>query len=220
LRYHDIVMASREKQAEPRPAPRLYLITPVVTDAGEFAPLLTDVLAAADIAAVLLRLAESDERALINGVKTIAPIAQHAGAALLIDGHPDLVARGGADGAHLTGIAAFNAALAALKPDRIAGAGGLATRHDVMLAAEAGADYVMFGGPDQQPGAILDRVGWCAELFELPCVGYAPTGADIEPLITAGADFIALDHVWQDPHGVAQAIRDVAGRLSLAEPAQ
>ena len=33
--------------------------------------------------------------------------------------------RAGADGAHLTGIEAFAAALAKLKPDRIAGCGGL-----------------------------------------------------------------------------------------------
>ena len=42
----------------------------------------------------------------------------------------------------------FSAAVASLKPDRIAGCGGLATRHDAMLAAESGADYVMFGEPD------------------------------------------------------------------------
>ena len=38
---------------------------------------------------------------------------------------PSIAARAGADGAHLTGIEAFAAALALLKPDRIAGAGGL-----------------------------------------------------------------------------------------------
>ena len=47
-----------------------------------------------------------------------------------------------------------------------------------MLAGEAGADYVMFGEPDRRGGrppfdAIVERVEWWAELFELPCVGYA-----------------------------------------------
>ena len=69
---------------------------------------------------------------------------------------PQLAARAGADGAHLTGIEAFAAALGALKPDRIAGAGGLRSRHDAMLAAEAGADYVMFGEPAPTP---LPRAG-------------------------------------------------------------
>jgi thiamine-phosphate pyrophosphorylase len=213
-------MASREKQAEPRPAPRLYLISPIVAEAAEFVPRLTDALAGAEVAALLLRLADSDERTLINCIKTVAPAAHDAGAALLIDGHADLAARGGADGAHLTGIDAFNAALEQLKPDRIAGAGGLATRHDVMLAAEAGADYVMFGAPDIELAATEDRVSWCAELFELPCVAYVRSATEIEPLITAGADFIALDYVWQGLGDLKQALREAATQLREPEAVQ
>ena len=83
-------MASRPKQAEPRPAPRLYLITPAGIDAAE----LRGAIEAADIAAVLLRLGDGDERSLINRVKAAVPIVQDKGAALLLDGHPELVARG------------------------------------------------------------------------------------------------------------------------------
>jgi len=106
-------MASRPKQPEPRPAPRLYLITPPIAEAGELAPALTDALASAEIAAVLLRLADSNERTLVDRVQALAPIAQNAGAALLLDGHVDLEARSGADGAHLDGIDKFSAALGA-----------------------------------------------------------------------------------------------------------
>src|ERR1700693_6062670 len=44
-------------------------------------------------------------------------------------------------------------------PNRIVGgdAGGLHSRHDAMLAAEVGADYVMFGEPDA--AATFPRVG-------------------------------------------------------------
>ena len=56
--------------------------------------------------------------------------------ALLLDGRSEMVGRAGADGAHITGIEAFAAALSTLKPDRIAGAGGLRSRHDAMLAGE------------------------------------------------------------------------------------
>ena len=141
-------MASRPKNPAPRPAPRLYLMTPPVADASAFSDQLASALDAGDVAAVLLRLAEADERTLINRVKALAPAVQDKGAALLLDGRANLVARGGADGAHLSGIADFTAALETLKPERIAGAGGLASRHDAMLAAEQGADYVMFGEPD------------------------------------------------------------------------
>ena len=88
---------------------------------------------------VLVRLKQTDQRTMISRVKALAPAIQNAGAALLLDGHVELVARGGADGAHLTGVAALEDALPSLKPDRIAGVGGLATRHDSMAAGELGA---------------------------------------------------------------------------------
>ena len=143
------------------------------------------------MAAVLLPIAGDDERALLNSVKALAPSVQGAGAALLLDGRADLVARAGADGAHLAGIDEFSAAVASLKPDRIAGCGGLATRHDAMSAAESGADYVMFGEPDERGhrpsfDAVLERVEWWAEVFEIPCVGYAAHPDEIAPLVGGG----------------------------------
>ena len=122
---------------------------------------------------------------------------QETGAALLLDGHAEIAARAGADGAHLTGIEAFTAAVEGLKPARIAGCGGLHTRDDAMLAAERGADYVMFGEPEadgQRPSfeAILERIEWWAEVFEIPCVGFAATPDEVGPLVAAGADFVAI----------------------------
>ena len=136
----------------PRPAPRLYLITPPLGDPASFGRALAAALDAGDVAAVLLRLADSDERTLVNRAKAIATVVQPRDIALLVDGRADIAIRAGADGAHLTGIAALTAALGALKPDRIAGSGGLRSRHDAMLAAEAGADYAMFGEPDHSGG--------------------------------------------------------------------
>ena len=178
-----------------------------------------------DIAAVLLRLADSDERTLINRVKAMAAPVQDKGAALLLDGNVDLVARAGADGAHLTGIAEFTEALADLKPERIAGAGGLMTRHDAMLAAEQGADYVMFGEPDAtgvRPAiaAVEERIAWWAEVFESPCVAYAASLHEVAPLVAAGADFIALgDFLWRDPHAIAATTSEASRLLRLPEPA-
>src|SRR5271166_437480 len=84
------------KSAPARPAPRLYLATPVVDDPDRFIARLPDLSATADIAAVLLRLKEADHRSMISAVKMIAPVVQAAGGALLLDGHVELVARGGA----------------------------------------------------------------------------------------------------------------------------
>lgn len=218
-------MNSRSKSADQRPAPRLYLITPPIADASAFAGDLTAALAAADVAAVLLRLADAGERELINCAKSLAPIAQARDTALILDGHTEFVARAGADGAHFLDIDAFSAALPTLKPERIVGAGGLTTRHDAMLAAESGADYVMFGEPDangQRPAfaAIEERLAWWAEVFEAPCVGYAAQFDEIAPLVAAGADFVALgDWIWADTAGVPDALARAAREMALPETA-
>jgi thiamine-phosphate pyrophosphorylase len=195
----------------------------VPQDAAGLANQLADALGAADIAAVLLRLPATDERGQVNHVKALAPTVQNRGAALLLDGHPDLAARAGADGSHLSGIEALGSAIATLKPARIAGCGGLETRHEAMVAAEAGADYVMFGEPDTSGGrpafeAIAQRVAWWAEVFEIPCVGFAATLDEVEPLAAAGADFIAMgDCVFGAGYGAAAAVADAARRLAIAE---
>src|SRR5688572_19949153 len=111
------------------PAPRLYLATPPLTDGAALAPQLAGLLAAADIAAVLVRLADADERSKINRVKALAATVQTPGAALLLDGHVELVARSGADGIHVDRVALLSDALEQLKPDRIVGVGGLHSRH-------------------------------------------------------------------------------------------
>jgi thiamine-phosphate pyrophosphorylase len=206
-------MASRPKHATPRPTPQLYLATPALADAA-FAPELDRAMNAARAAAVLFRLAGGDERSRINLVKALAPAIQGSGAALLLDGHVELVARAGADGAHLSGIEAMQEALPTLKPDRIAGVGGLTTRHDSMAAGEAGADYVLFGEPDrmkQRPSteAIAERLQWWAELFEPPCVGFAASAEETYRFAAAGADFVLVgDFIWNDARGVAVALMD------------
>jgi thiamine-phosphate pyrophosphorylase len=206
-----------------KPAPRLYVVTPVVDDPNAISGALGEVLGAADVAAVLLRLQDADERSLINRVKAVAPGVQAAGAALIIDGRPGIVGRAGADGAHLPGADALRASVATLKPDFITGAGGLYSRHDAMVAAEAGADYVMFGEPDasgQHPSyeAVIDRVAWWAEVFEIPCVGYAVTLDAISGMVAAGADFVAAgDALFADPRGPVAAAAEAAARLTVAE---
>jgi len=215
-------MARRRPHAPPPPASRLYLVAPPVECAPQLGHDLDRVLAVADVAAVLLRLPDAGEQSLIAYATAIAPVVQHRGAALLLDGHPEIVAGAAADGAHLTGVDAFIAARERLQPQRIAGAGGLRTRHDAMLAAERGADYVMFGEPDRgRPpfDMTVERVAWWAELFEPPCVGYAGSLDEVAALAAAGADFVALgEFVFSDSRRACAMMRTAADRLTAPEP--
>jgi thiamine-phosphate pyrophosphorylase len=213
------------KPATPRPVPRLYLATPEVDDPQSLLASLPSLLAQTDVAAVLLRLKPTDQRTMISCIKALAPVIQDKGSALLVEGHVELVARGGADGAHLTGIAAMEDALPTLKPDRIAGVGGLATRHDSMAAGEAGADYVLFGEPDakqQRPSvdAIAERLGWWAELFEPPCVGFAVSLEEAREFAAAGADFVLVgDFIWNDARGAGVALKEAEQAIQQAHAA-
>jgi thiamine-phosphate pyrophosphorylase len=210
------------KPPPPRPAPRLYLATPEVDDPPHLVRDLPDLLAAADVAAVLVRLKETDQRTMISRIKQLAPAIQNAGAALLVEGHVELVARAGADGAHLAGIAALEEALPSLKPDRIAGVGGLATRHDSMAAGELGADYVLFGEPDAKgvrpsAEAIAERLQWWDELFEPPCVGFAVSLDEASEFAAVGADFVLVgDFIWADPRGAKAALIDAGQAIAKA----
>jgi thiamine-phosphate pyrophosphorylase len=212
--------ASRGRSNKPRQ--RLYLVTPAIDDAAPVAAALERALGAGDIAAVLLRLADGAERELIERTKRIAAQVQSREVALVLDNRAEIVARAGADGAHLSGVAKLAATLALLKPERIAGAGGLRSRHDAMLAGEAGADYVMFGEPDRngrRPSfdELQERLTWWAELFEIPCVAYAAGKDEVAPLARTGADFIALgDWIWSAPEGATKAIADAAAKLDEA----
>ncbi len=210
-----------------RPPPRLYLVTPLLGDVAPFVLNLDAALSAGDIAAVLLRLEHGEERTLISRVKAVAAIVQRRDIALLLDGHPQIAITAGADGAHLTGTEALTAAIGALKPSYIVGAGGLRSRDDAMLAGESGADYVMFGEPDRWDSprsfeAILERVRWWAEVFEPPCVGYAAILDEVAPRAQAGADFVALgDWIWTHPRGPIEALKAANAALiaSAAERA-
>jgi thiamine-phosphate pyrophosphorylase len=206
---HAVSMGTKGHQ---RVAPRLYLVTPPVGNPADVADGLADALNATDIAAVLLRLADGDEAAQLERIKALRILIQSNGAALLLDGHAALVAPAEADGAHLTGIDAFKGAAPTLKPARIAGCGGLVTRHDAMLAGESGADYAMFGEPDatgRRPSfdAVVERVAWWTEIFQVPCVAFAGNLGEVEQLARVNAEFVAVgDDIWRNARSMADAV--------------
>ncbi|MEZ2407055.1 thiamine-phosphate pyrophosphorylase [Bosea sp. OAE752] len=181
------------------PSPtRLMLVTPPVEDADAMAFRLMQAMAGGDVAAILLRLTPGDDRSRIERVKRLAGPVQGNSVALIVEDNALVAARGGADGVHITGgPQAIAEARASLKTERIIGVGGLRARHDAMDAGEAGVDYVMFGEPRPDGSmpplpAVIERAGWWAEIFETPCVAYAPDADSIEPLIETGAEFVAL----------------------------
>lgn len=209
--------------------PRLSLLSPPVTDAEAFRPALADACAAAPISAVLLQLAPADERTLVNRVKLLSAVAHgHDAALILVEPasatpafDPVAVAtRGGADGVHTRSPERVRTLRERLGPGRNLGAGGLRSRHDTMEAGEAGVDYVLFGEPRPDGSvpaldSVIERSEWWAEIFQIPCVAFAPTLATLPRLAATGAEFVALgDAVWTHPAGPGAAVREAAAAIA------
>lgn len=205
---------------------RLYLVTPV--SAGpDFADTLARALDAGDVAAVQLRLKEADDDRWRRTADALGRVAQARQVAFLLNDRADLVAECGADGVHVgqTDMPAGDSRRL-IGADRTLGVTCHDSRDLAMTAGEDGADYVAFGAffptttkdaPTQADPAIL---AWWSELMELPCVaigGIMP--ANCAPLVTAGADFLAVvGAVWAHPEGAAAGVRAMNAAIAAAPP--
>ena len=201
---------------------RLHLVLPAASNASDLLARLDAAMSAGDVASVLVPAIDASDRAAKDSVKAVAAIVQARGAALLVE-DARLAARLGADGVHLRKTDRdLSDAIDSLQPERIVGVGGPLSRDDAMRAGEMGADYLMFGeladgtaSPDR--AATLDQVGWWAEIFNVPCIGFAAQLDDVEDLATVGAEFIGLaDALWRDPRGAAAAVQDAQAAIARA----
>lgn len=218
---------------EPTPPDcRLYLITPPRLEPEGFAETLTAALGAGDVACVQLRLKQEDGETTADAdtirraTDILMPITQAAGAAFLINDRADLAAELGADGVHVgQNDTPYEEARNLVGPDHIVGVTCHATRHLAMVAGEAGADYVAFGAfhkTDTKTAiskAEPEILTWWSTLFEIPCVAIGGiTVENAAPLVTAGADFLAVSAgVWGHAHGPAAAVADFNRIISEAE---
>ena len=195
---------------------RLYLISPPRFALESFAAELAHALDAGDVAAFQLRMKDVGDGPILQAAERLLPIVQNAGAAFILNDRPDLAARVGADGVHVgQSDAPYAQARKLMGPDRIVGVTCHDSRHLAMQAGEAGADYVAFGAfyPSQTKTpptfAEPELLEWWQALMEIPCVAIGGiTVANAEPLVRAGADFLAVsESVWRHPDGEAAAVR-------------
>lgn len=162
-----------------------------------------------------LRLKGVDDDAIRAAVKKLMPIVQARGVAFILNDRPDLAAQLRCDGVHVgPEDMSYREARQLVGPDAIVGVSAKASRHDAMEAAEDGADYVAFGAffptttkdvPEPISPEILEV--W-SETTTVPCVAIGGiTVENCDPLIAAGADFLAVSSgIWNHPDGPAAAV--------------
>ncbi|MEL6662504.1 MAG: thiamine phosphate synthase [Pseudomonadota bacterium] len=203
---------------------RLYLITPPkIDDVSAFKAILMQALDAGDVACLQLRLKDGgqiDADATRAVADAVMEGVQSKDIAVIINDSVDLALELGADGIH---VGAMDASVAEarrrLGPEAIVGATCKSSRHIAMEAGEAGADYVAFGSfyptktKDDATPADPEILELWQESMELPCVaigGITPSNA--EPLVRAGADFLAVSSgIWAHPEGASAAVAQFNG---------
>lgn len=172
-----------------------------------------------------LRLKDAPDDAIKRAAERLLPIAHAHDVAFIVNDRPDLAKAVGADGVHIgQEDADYATARKMLGEDAIVGVTCHASRHLAMEAAERGADYVAFGsffptGTKQvKASADIDLLQWWSEIFEIPCVAIGGiTVENCEPLVAAGADFLAvIAGVWQYPAGPAAAVRAFNAAIAKA----
>jgi thiamine-phosphate pyrophosphorylase len=192
--------------ADVKPRCRLYLQLPGTLTAKLEAQL-AQALAKADVACVLLG---HDAQAIDQDrAGQLIDLVQTAGAACLIETDVVLAESLGADGVHLAADPdSYRAARALLGDSASIGVGCGLKRHEAMLLAELGADYVAFAPSSSSNIDDVDDcaelIAWWAEIFVVPCVAYNIDGTDTaQKLAALGADFIAPSKlIWQEDDAV------------------
>ncbi|MBF5096333.1 thiamine phosphate synthase [Azospirillum sp. INR13] len=198
------------------PACRLYLVTPPALEPAAFAPLLREALDAGDVACVQLRLKDCSEDDIRRACDLLRPIAQERDVAFILNDHPRLARETGCDGVHVgQQDTPYRDARKIMGNDAIVGVTCHDSRHLAMIAGEEGADYVAFGAffptatKTAEYKAEPELLSWWSELMEVPCVAIGGiTAKNCAPLVTAGADFLAVvNAVWNHPQGPGAGVR-------------
>lgn len=209
-----------------RPACQLYLISPP-TIGDDFVDRLAQAFDGGEVAAFQLRLKGLDDDAIAAVAAPLQALCAEREVAFIINDSVALAQRLGADGVHLgQGDGDPKEARKLLGPKVQIGVTCHDSRHLAMEAGEAGADYVAFGAfyptttKEVTHHAEPSVLGWWTTLFELPCVAIGGVTADnAEPLVAAGADFLAVSGaVWNHPQGPTAGVAAFKDVLASKAP--
>ena len=212
--------AAQFKRDDKRPPCQLYLISPLAMG-GDFPDRLARALDAGPVAAFQFRVKDVDQHEAARLAEPLQRICADREVAFIVNDSISLAKRLGADGVHLgQGDGDPREARAVLGPAAQIGVTCHDSRHLAMEAGEAGADYVAFGAffptatkeTHHRPDPAI--LSWWTTVFEIPCVAIGGiTPANAAPLVTAGADFLAISgSIWSDDE--AEAVRRFHGVLA------
>jgi len=204
---------------------KLYLITPEIFEPEVLSGHLAAAIESGNVACVQLRMKNASPEQLTEAINILRPTVQKRDVAFILNDDPILALKTGCDGVHIgQSDIPYKDARAIVGNEAIVGITCLDSIDVAMQAAEQGADYVAFGAffPSKtkvskgQP--TINIIETWNTITTVPCVaigGIRPENC--EPLISAGADFLAIvSAVWEHPSGPAAAIKEFNEIIEIA----
>jgi thiamine-phosphate pyrophosphorylase len=207
---------------------QLYLISPLDVG-GAFPDRLAAALGGGAVAAFQFRVKDIDQHEAARLAGPLQDICAAHECAFIVNDSAPLAKRIGADGVHLgQGDGDIRDTREMLGREAQIGVTCHASRHLALEAGDAGADYVAFGAfhpsttkaSEHRPE--LELLTWWQTMMELPCVAIGGiTPANCGPLVSAGADFLAVSAaVWQgDPAANVAAFHRAMSEHAFQPPA-
>lgn len=207
-------------------ATQLYLISPLDVS-GDFPQRLARAIDAAPglVTAFQFRVKDVDQHEAAALAEPLQAICAERDVGFIVNDSIALAKRLKADGVHLgQKDGSVKEAREELGREAQIGVTCHDSRHFAMEAGEAGADYVAFGAffpsttKDTEHRADLETLEWWYRIFEIPSVAIGGiTPGNCAPLVTAGADFLAVSGaVWNGDEDAA--VRAFAKAISEAPP--
>ncbi|SLN38492.1 thiamine-phosphate pyrophosphorylase [Falsiruegeria litorea R37] len=188
--------------------PQIYLSTPPSLDLDVYPDTLARVLDGAEIACLRLSLSSTDEDHVARAADAVREVAHARDIAIVISDHVLMAQRLGLDGVHLTDAAkSVRAARKELGADAIVGSFCGTSRHDGLIAGEAGVDYVSFGPVGSSAlgdgtTAETELFQWWSDVVEVPIVAEGGLTPELVHSLTPCTDFFGIgDEIWstEDP---------------------
>lgn len=203
-----------ERAMTDNPSCQLYLVSPLHVG-GDFPEQLRRALGAARVEAFQFRVKGMDEHSAARLAEPLQRICEESETAFVVNDSVSLAKRLGADAVHLgQSDGDVREAREVLGRNVQIGVTCHDSRHLALEAGEAGADYVAFGAfypsstKETKHVAETTLLNWWSSFMELPCVAIGGiTPANAEPLVRAGADFLAVSNaVWLHDDGPDAAV--------------
>ena len=184
---------------------KLYIVSPAEFEIEEFSDELKLILDSIEISCFRLALSTQNEDVIAKTADVTRDICQSRDVAIVIKDHFLFVEKHGLDGVHLSdGSRNVRKARKNLVKDSIVGAFCGNSKHDGLIAGEAGADYISFGPLSKttlKDGTIAqnDLFKWWSTMIEIPIVAEGNLNKKVIYSLENDTDFFAFgDELWNE----------------------